>query len=140
MTGIWEFDVETIHKTLKAAAEEEIETYSVSFEEIVVFGSYGRGVATESSDLDLLLVVSVDGQLTDTERRDLFEGIATSLDTRDINLPDSIEQVDFLVSTYSNRDKVLRDCLEEVSEKELRSAECLVYSLTDKKKRDMLYP
>jgi predicted nucleotidyltransferase len=140
MTGIWEFDVGKIHETLRVAAEEELEGHEVSFEELVVFGSYGRGVATASSDLDLLLVVSVGGRLTDTERRDLFEGVATSLDTKDIDLPDPIEQVDFLVSTYSNRDKVLRDCLEEVSENELENAECLVYSLTDKKKRDVLYP
>lgn len=138
--GIWEYDVESLHKSLKNAVIDEIEEHPLTFKELVVFGSYGRGAATESSDLDVLLVVSLDEQLKDIERRDLFEGISTSLDTKNIELPTPISEVDFLVSNFSNRDKVLRDCLEEVDKKELQDAPCLVYSLTDKKKREVLYP
>lgn len=138
--GIWEYDVKTIHDILQETVENELDGQRAEFSELVVFGSYGRGKATDESDLDLLIVLSLTEELTDAERRDLFTGIATAIDQKSYSFPAPITEVDALVCRVLHRDAVLADCLEETPQSELENSPCLVYSLTKQEQRSVLHP
>jgi predicted nucleotidyltransferase len=70
---------------------------------VIVFGSYGKGTATEDSDLDVLAIVETD--LPRSERR---AGIPAYL-------PDSLVPLDLLVHTPEEVEEHARDRFSLVS-------------------------
>ena len=80
---------------------------AVNPEEVILFGSYAKGVATFRSDLDLLVVL--DTQLPLQRRKDLFQGIqnryAINIDVHAYTRPEVIismgEPYSFIRSVFS---------------------------------------
>lgn len=140
MVGIWEYSVDEFHCEIRNRFNEFITGEPIEFEEVVVFGSYGRGAAGQDSDIDVLIVVSNTDSYSDVERRDKFSGFASRLETEISSFPGSIAEMDVLISSVWNRDKVLYDCMDEVPREELASCPCLAYNMTTREQIETISP
>lgn len=140
MTGAWELNLEEFYQELVDEFETYIRDERVEFEECVIFGSYGRGTGSEDSDLDVLIVVSNADAYRDVERRDKFRGWVSRLEDASLPYPDPVTEIDVLLSTPWNRDKILSECIEEVPRSELIECPCLAYNVTKEAQVPVLHP
>lgn len=144
MTAIWDFDTTHIESRIKHGAKRVLEEYGYQIQEIVVFGSYGRGEATDESDLDILIVVDYVGgteKLTDTERQECFYETADYC-RQELPplLPPEFTDVDVLVGRWFERDKMLLDVTEHYDTSTTKDWDCLAYNLTEQEKISVIHP
>lgn len=141
MRGVWELNENRIQNLLEQSANRHLKDTPYSLEEIIIFGSYGRGVATDGSDLDVLLVVDSSEQVPDVKRRDIFTFACEDIQIEiEGDLPSPIHSSDVLMSTFMNRDKMLLDFTEALPKEKSIQSPCMAYNLTEREQITVIHP